>query len=148
MYISCHYLLVYSTLIQVWDYHSFHGAASRYKWGKNPLGIVSFWPAKHSEPPMLWEFWLNRFQWGMVAKHSINPKNYYFADTLTEAQITTFLTGKSGREKQISIGTDPNLKSLPLFGRARTGGITQTTTTLRSGRVTLSKGTGCDGKGL
>ena len=30
---------------------------------------------------MLWEFWLNRFQWGMVAKHSINPKNFYFAST-------------------------------------------------------------------
>ena len=36
---------------------------------------------------MQWEFWLNRFQWGMVAKHSLNPKNFYFASTLTEAQI-------------------------------------------------------------
>ena len=27
------------------------------------------------------------FQWGMVAKHSFNPKIFYFASTLTEAQI-------------------------------------------------------------
>ena len=45
--------------------------------GKNPLGITGFWPAKFTEPPMMWEIWINRFQWGMVAKHSINPKNYY-----------------------------------------------------------------------
>ena len=37
--------------------------------------------------PLLWEIWLNRFQWGMVAKHSTNPKNYYFADTLDATQI-------------------------------------------------------------
>ena len=55
--------------------------------GKNSLGIVSFWPAKHTEPPLLWEFWLNRFHWGMVAKNSINPKNYNFADSLTATQI-------------------------------------------------------------
>ena len=36
----------------------------------------------------MWEFWINRFQWGIVAKHSINPKNYYYAATLTAAQIT------------------------------------------------------------
>ena len=30
---------------------------------------------------------MNRFQVGMVAKHSINPKNYYFAVNLTETQI-------------------------------------------------------------
>ena len=42
---------------------------------------------KFAEPPMLWEFWLNRFQWGMVAKHSINPTNFYYAATLTTAQV-------------------------------------------------------------
>ena len=43
--------------------------------------------SKRVDPPLLWEFWMNRFQWGMVAKHSINPKNYYFAAILTEAQV-------------------------------------------------------------
>ena len=63
--------------------------------------------------PMLWEIWLNRFQWGMVAKHSINPENYYFADTLDATQIAaqpeegdgksrleskqTFVWGRRGR---------------------------------------------------
>ena len=56
--------------------------------GKNPLRITSFWPSTFAEPPMLWEFWFNRFQWGMVAKHSINPRNFYYASTLTAAQVT------------------------------------------------------------
>ena len=34
---------------------------------------------------MLWEFWSNRFRWGMVAKHSINPRIFYYASTLTAA---------------------------------------------------------------
>ena len=66
---------------------------------KNPLGITSLWTAKSAEPSMLWEFWLNRFQWGMVAKHSINPKNFYFADTLDATQIATLpeeVEGKTG----------------------------------------------------
>ena len=37
---------------------------------------------------MLWEFWFNRFQWGLVAEHSINPKIFYYASTRTTAQIT------------------------------------------------------------
>ena len=57
--------------------------------GKNPLGITGFWRAKCTEPPMMWEFWINRFRWGIVAKHSKNPKNYYYAATLTAAQVTT-----------------------------------------------------------
>ena len=67
--------------------------------GKNPLGITSFWPSMFAEPPMLWEFWFNRFQWGMVAKHSINPKNFYYASTLTAAQVTALpeeVDGKDG----------------------------------------------------
>ena len=35
---------------------------------------------------MLWEFWFNRFQSRMVTKDSINPKNSYYASTLTTAQ--------------------------------------------------------------
>ena len=67
--------------------------------GKNPLGITGFWPAKFTEPPMMWEFWINRFQWGMVAKHSINPKNYYYAATLTAAQVTALPEEVDGKNR-------------------------------------------------
>ena len=70
--------------------------------GKNPLGITGFWPAKCTEPPMLWEFWINRFQWGMVAKHSLNPMNFYFAATLTEAQITDLPEEVDGNNRRVS----------------------------------------------
>ena len=72
--------------------------------GKNPLGITGFWPAKCTEPPMMWEFWINRFQWGMVAKHSLNPMNFYFAANLTAAQITDLpaeVDGKNRRESEM-----------------------------------------------
>ena len=52
---------------------------------------------------MMWEFWINRFQWGMVAKHSINPKNYYYAATLTAAQVIALpeeLDGKNRLESE------------------------------------------------
>ena len=65
--------------------------------GKNPLGITGFWPSKCTEPPMIWEFWINRFQWGMVAKHTINPKNYYYAATLTAAQVTALSEEVDGK---------------------------------------------------
>ena len=67
--------------------------------GKNPLGITGFWPAKFTEPPMMWEFWINRFQWGMVAKHSINPKTYYYAATLTAAQVTALPEEVDGKNR-------------------------------------------------
>ena len=66
---------------------------------KNPLGITGFWPAKSTEPPMMWEFWINRFQWGTVAKHSINPKNYYKAATLTAAQVTALPEEVDGKNR-------------------------------------------------
>ena len=56
--------------------------------GKNPLGIVAFWPPNQAEPQLLWEQWKQRFHWAMVAKHGIVSSEYYFASTLTEAQIT------------------------------------------------------------
>ena len=67
--------------------------------GKNPLGITGFWPAKFTEPPMMWEFWINRFQWGMVAKHSINPKNYHYAATLTAAEVTALPEEVDGKNR-------------------------------------------------
>ena len=37
---------------------------------------------------MLWEFQFNRLQWGMVAKHGLNPKNFYFDAALTPVQVS------------------------------------------------------------
>ena len=48
---------------------------------------------------MMWEFWINRFQWGMVAKHSINPKNYYYAATLSAAQVTALPAEVDGKNR-------------------------------------------------
>ena len=70
--------------------------------GKNPLGITSFWPSTLAEPPMLWEFWFNRFIWGMVAKHSINPRNFYYASTLTAAQIVDLPEEVDGKNRLAS----------------------------------------------
>ena len=70
--------------------------------GKNPLGITSFWPSTFAEPPMLWEFWFNRFQWGMVAKYSINPKNFYYASTFTAAQVTDLPVEVDGKDRLAS----------------------------------------------
>ena len=37
---------------------------------------------------MLWEFWYAHFQWGMAAKHGINPKFFYVDGSITATQIT------------------------------------------------------------
>ena len=63
-----------------------YGAASRW-WGKNPLGIVAFWPPNQAEPQLLWEHWKQKFHWAMVAKHGSVSSEFYFPSTLTEAQI-------------------------------------------------------------
>ena len=69
--------------------------------GGNTLGITGFWPTIYSEPPMLCEFWYTRFQWVMVAKHRINPKNFYFDGLLTEAQITAWVEEVDGKNRMI-----------------------------------------------
>ena len=51
---------------------------------------------------MLWEFWFNRFQWGMVAKHSLNPKNFYYASTLTAALVTALPEEVDGKNRLAS----------------------------------------------
>ena len=48
---------------------------------------------------MMWEFWINRFQWGMVAKHSINPKNYYYAAALIAALVTALPEEVDGKNR-------------------------------------------------
>ena len=68
---------------------------------KHPLGITSFWPSTFAEPPILWKFWYNLFQWGMVAKRSINPRNYY-ASTLTAAQFKALPEEVDGKDRLTS----------------------------------------------
>ena len=51
---------------------------------------------------MLLEVWFNRFQWGMVAKHGLNPKNFYNASTLTAAQITALAEEVDGKDRMAS----------------------------------------------
>ena len=51
---------------------------------------------------MLWEFWFNRFQWGMVAKHGLNPKNFYYASTLTAAQVAALPEEVDGKNRLAS----------------------------------------------
>ena len=68
----------------------------------NPLGISSFWPSTFAEPPILWEIQFNRFQWGMVAKHGINPRNFYYASTLTAAQATALPEEVDGKDRLMS----------------------------------------------
>ena len=67
--------------------------------GKNPLGITGFWPSKSTEPPMMCEVWIKRFQWELVAKHTINPRNYYYAATLTAAQVTALPEEVDGKNR-------------------------------------------------
>ena len=55
---------------------------------------------------------MNRLQWGMVAKHSNNPKNYYFAATLTEAQVNDLpgeVDGKNRLESEQTLVSNLNL---------------------------------------
>ena len=51
---------------------------------------------------MLWEFCFNRFRRGMVAKHSINPRNFYYASTLTAAQDTAIPEEVDGKDRMTS----------------------------------------------
>ena len=37
---------------------------------------------------MLWEHWITRFTWGVIAKHSFNPTAFYFDRTLSATQIS------------------------------------------------------------
>ena len=45
--------------------------------GKNPVGITAFWPSKCTEASMLWEHWITRFTWGVIAKHLFNPTAFF-----------------------------------------------------------------------
>ena len=67
--------------------------------GKNPLGITAFWPSKCTEAPMLWEHWITRFTWGVIAKYSFNPTAFYFDRTLTAAQITDLPEEVNGKNR-------------------------------------------------
>ena len=62
--------------------------------GKNPLGITAFWITLG-----LWEHWITRFTWGVIAKHSFNPTAFYFDRTLTAAQITDLPEEVNGKNR-------------------------------------------------
>ena len=72
------------------------------KVGEKPTGDYIVLALDVSRAPMLWEFWFNRFQWGMVAKHGLNPKNFYYAKTLTAAQVTALLEEVDGKDRLAS----------------------------------------------
>ena len=114
---------------------------------KNPLEVVSFWPEKHTEFPMLWQFWLNRFQWGMVAKHSINPKKLLFRG-LVDGYADSGVTGGGGRKKQVSGRTNPNFDPIPLLRGKGPIGVAQAKTTFGVGRGTLPEGARFYGGGV
>ena len=48
---------------------------------------------------MLWEHWITRFTWGVIAKHSFNPTAFYFDRTLTAAQITDLPEDVNGKNR-------------------------------------------------
>ena len=48
---------------------------------------------------MLREFWVDRFQWGMVANHSMNPMNFYFASTMDATQIAALPENVDGKNR-------------------------------------------------
>ena len=48
---------------------------------------------------MLWEHWITRFTWGVIAKHSFNPTAFYFDRTLTAAQITDLPEEVNGKNR-------------------------------------------------
>ena len=56
---------------------------------------------------------MTRFQWGVVAKHSISPKDYYFAATLTEAQVNDLPGEDDGRTTRIRANTHFQIVPVP-----------------------------------
>ena len=66
--------------------------------GKTHLESFHF-GRRNIRKPHVVGFWLNRFQRGMVAKHYINPKNYYFADSLSATQIAALPEDVDGKNR-------------------------------------------------
>ena len=67
--------------------------------GRIHLELHPFDCLKCAEPPMLREFWVDRFQWGMVANHSMNPMNFYFASTMDATQIAALPENVDGKNR-------------------------------------------------
>ena len=55
-----------------------------------------------------WAFWLNRFQWEIVAKHFINPKKILLRG-YTGRHADSGVAGRRGWKKQVSGGANLNL---------------------------------------
>ena len=65
----------------------------------NPFGITGFWPMKCSVPLLLWEFWFNSFQLGMVATNEMNPKNFFFDGIVTATQVAAVPGDVNGKNR-------------------------------------------------
>ena len=74
-------------------------SAERKGGGKNPLNIVSFWDARTPKPPIYCEEWIIKFHWGMIAKHDIDPDDFYFARTLNGAAIVALPEDVNGKNR-------------------------------------------------
>ena len=46
------------------------------------------------------EYWINRFRWGVIAKHGFNPMSFYFEKGLTLSQITALTADVMGKNRE------------------------------------------------
>ena len=95
----------------------YYGQPTGPREGKTPHRTTGFWPPKFIEPPALCEFWLNRFQWGMVAKHRKQSKSCHFDGALMATQIGAW------DRKNYSKAIKTNNQSLYLPGGERPGRV-------------------------
>ena len=61
-----------------------------------------------TEPPIYWEEWIIKFNWGMIAKYDIDPDDFYFARTLNAAAIAALPEDVNGKNR---IKAEKKLKS-------------------------------------
>ena len=87
--------------------------------GKNPLGITGFWPSKCTEPPMMWEFWINRFQWGWWRSIPSIRKSTITQRPLLQPKLP--LCPRKLMEKSTGIRTNTDFKLLLPKDVRRTG---------------------------
>ena len=70
--------------------------------GKTHWGLHRFDPRRSQSHQCYGSFGSIIFQWGMVAKHSINPKNFSYASTLTASQVTALPEEVDGKDRLAS----------------------------------------------
>ena len=70
--------------------------------GKTHWELHHFGPRRSQSHQCYESFGLIVFQWGMVAKHGLNPKNFYYASTLTAAQVAALPEEIDGKNRLAS----------------------------------------------